>query len=311
MVSEAVGDPNIAHGTAIPVDAQVPSLNCPLLCPLPETGRRDMSGVVRHYGPGDVVGRIRAALEAAGLERPILPAALAPLDQFHMRGLAATEELAAALRLHAAARVLDVGCGLGGPSRVLASRFGCTVEGIDLSASFIAAATLLAEMTELAPRVAYRVADALALPYDDGSFDVVWTQHVAMNIADPARLYGEMRRVLVPGGRLALYDVIAGPGGEPHFPVPWARDAADSHLLAESDLRAVLDAAGFVAMEWEDRTRAALEWAARQAMAAAIPKSPLGLHIAMGPDFPALSANFVRNLREDRTRLLQAVLKAG
>lgn len=83
--------------------------------------------------------------------------------------------------------------------------------------------------------------DALELPFDDGSFDVVWTQHSSMNIADKRRLYAGFHRVLRPGGRLALFEVVAGLGEPLHFPVPWASGQATSFLLPAEALRQLLD----------------------------------------------------------------------
>src|SRR5215470_14151981 len=156
--------------------------------------------ITEHYERASLVEHLRKALAASGLgERQLRSKDLAALDQFHSRGLAATIELAQALPLEETTRVIDIGSGLGGPSRYLAQTYGCTVQGIDLSQSFIDAANYLAERSGLAGKVSYQRADALALPFTSGTFDVAWTQHVAMNIADRAALYRETFRVLSPG----------------------------------------------------------------------------------------------------------------
>lgn len=262
-----------------------------------------------HYGTESLRDRVAAALDQAGLgDGPLDWADLAPLDQFHVRGLAATRELAAALDPQAGEGVLDVGSGLGGPARLLAALRGCRVTGVDLSLPFVDAAALLARRTGLAGRVAYVQADALRLPFADGAFDHAWTQHVAMNIADRAGLYRELHRVVRTGGRLALYDVVAGEGGAPLFPVPWAATPAASFLLTPDAMRAALDAAGFAVLSWQDKSDEAIDWFARQA-AAGRGRSPLGIHVAMGEDFPGMTANMARSLRERRVRLLQAVVR--
>jgi SAM-dependent methyltransferase len=254
---------------------------------------------------------VEDALHRAGLDAPNLSwSDLAPLDQFHVRGLAATKELAAALPLAPGSHVLDVGSGLGGPARFLAAATGCRVTGVDLSAAFVEVATMLAERAGLADRVAYREADALALPFPEASFDHAWTQHVAMNIANRARLYGEIHRVLKPGGRLAIYDVVKGEGGDLIFPVPWARVPEISFLVTPDAMRAALTAAGFSELSFEDKTEPGLAWyAEQQARAAAGGRPALGIHVVMGPEFSGMAANLGRNLREGRARLVQVVVE--
>jgi len=261
--------------------------------------------VSSHYSRPRIVEAILAALKAAGkdVER-LTPDDLAPLDEFHTRGRAATADLARLLRLTGGERVLDVGCGIGGPSRFLAHAFGCRVTGLDLTLEFIEAATALAGRTGLSALVDYRQGNALALPFPDGSFDVAWSQNSVMNIAGRDTLYAEIRRVLKPGGRYAFTDVVAGTPGPLRFPVPWAQDPSISFLLTAEQTRAALERAGFRVAAFEDQTADAL---VQQRKSAALPRDALGLHVWQGPDFPAKVQNSRRNLEEGRIGLVQGV----
>jgi SAM-dependent methyltransferase len=111
--------------------------------------------------------------------------------------------------------VLDAGSGLGGPSRFLARTYGCRVTGIDLTPGFVAVAEKLTQLARLGDRASYRQGDALAIQFEAATFDIVWSQNVAMNISDRPRLCAEILRVLRPGRKYALSDVVGG-DSEPH-----------------------------------------------------------------------------------------------
>ena len=267
--------------------------------------------VQTHYTRSDLGNVILAALEKAGKDvNRLTPEDLAPVDEFHIRGRTATLELARAAGLDAAKHVLDVGSGVGGTSRCLAKEFGCRVTGIDLTEEYCRAAAMLSSKIGLAHLADYRQGDATNLPFDDASFDVVWTEHVAMNIPDKSRLYGEMHRVLKPGGMLAIYDILAGPSGPVLFPVPWARTPDTSFLVRPDELRKLLGETGFTVANWSDTTDAARAWFV--ALAEKIRKEglpALGFHLLLGADFQAMAQNQRRNLEEGRIVLAQVVAK--
>lgn len=269
------------------------------------------SGVQEHYAHRDLATAIFAALTAAGKDPDNLrPEDLAPVDEFHIRGRRATLDLARLARLNDTMHILDVGSGIGGPSRCLALEFGCRVTGLDLTAEYCRVAQILADRLGLSDRISYRHGDALDMPFDDASFDVVWTQHTAMNIPDKPQLYAEMWRVLRPGGILAIYDVLAGSGGPVHFPVPWAREPSISFLASPDEMRLLLEEAGFEILSWRDTTGLGREWfrAVRQKMQDKGP-SPLGVHVLLGPDFQTMAQNLVRNLEENRIALIEILAR--
>jgi SAM-dependent methyltransferase len=263
-----------------------------------------------HYGSGRLAERIEAALQAAGTEESLTPNDLAPLDQFHSGGIHTTKELAARLNPKAGETIIDVGGGIGGPARTLAATYGCSVTVVDLTESFCEAGEQLTKLLGLSHLVSFHHGNALDLPFPDESFDTGWTQHSTMNIEDKERLYSELHRVVRPGGRLALHEVMAGPNQPVHFPVPWSRDPALSFIRPVAKMRTLIADAGFNESEWADTTESALAWfqgwIGRQAASG---PSPLGLHILLGPEFREMGRNMLRNLEEQRIAIVQAVFE--
>ncbi len=270
-----------------------------------------MGSTEEQYTIGNLLDRILAAVADAGHELdPLDPEALAPVEDFHTLGRLATVALADAAAITPGDRVLDLGSGIGGPCRFLARSYGCRVDGIDLTPEFQAVSEDLSRRTGLDDLVTAHLGDATATPFDDGTFDVAWTQHVAMNIEDKGALYAEARRVLKPGGRLAFFDIMAGLEQPLHFPVPWADTDDLSFLVPPDEVRALVEAAGFEVDLWLDLSEDAVAFF--EAMAAGPPPSASPVNLALLiPDFPTKAGNLVQNFREDRTRLVRAVATAG
>lgn len=270
-----------------------------------------MHKVEQHYTLGEIEQTILQALEGAGKDiNQLTLDDLAQVDEFHIRGPEATSEMAEEIGIDAGMQILDVGCGLGGPSRRLASNYGCHVTGLDLTEAYCRVAEALSVRLGLDHLVSYRTGNALNMPFEDGCFDVLWTQHVSMNISDKAQLYAEMHRVLKPGGHLAIYDIIAGPGGDVYFPVPWARDPSISFLATDDELRNDLGAAGFNIISWRDTTDVGLAWfAAKSTQIKKHGRPILGYHMLMGDDFLPMARNQLRSFKENRMALLQVIAK--
>lgn len=266
-----------------------------------------------HYGDDALGERLLAALRAAGLDPDHLRwQDLAPVDQFHTRGPEATLELARLAGLTPADHVLDVGGGIGGPARTLASTVGCRVTVLDLVESYCRVGAMLTARAGLTDRVAFRAGSALAMPLDDASADVAWTQHSSMNMDDKARLYGEVRRVVRPGGRFALHEMLAGAAQPIHFPVPWAADPSISFLRSAGWTRDAIAGAGFRERVWRDVTEETRAWLGEQAArAAAGPPPPLGLHVLLGPQFGEAFRTLGRNMAEGRVVVVEAVFEAA
>lgn len=273
--------------------------------------RNDEQSVSSHYTIGGLGDRILAALEAAGKDLDALTVDdLAPVDAFHIRGRKATEDLMQWTALAADQAVLDVGCGLGGTGRHLAATAGCRVVGVDLTEEYCRVAGMLSARVGLDGRTEFRQGSAVALPFGDGRFDVVWTEHVQMNIADKGAFYGEIARVLKAGGQFAFHDIFAGTHGDVLFPVPWASNASLNHLADYDEVRTLLSRLGLSEVRWEDRTgesAAFFRTVLKRIRSAGW--MPLGLHLLMGENADAKFANMLRNLEEGRVRVVQGVMK--
>jgi SAM-dependent methyltransferase len=262
-----------------------------------------------HWGTGDVYARIIKAMEAASISPDAVTVEqLAPLDHFHALGLPATVELADSLPIQSGHHIVDIGCGIGGPARYLAKRFGCRVSGVDITQPFVEAANKLSALLKMERQVEIELGDGQHLPYGDAMFDGGYTQHVTMNIADRVLFFGEAFRVLKPGAFFALTEHGLGPEGSPHYPLPWSEDGRGSYLVRPADTVIYLKEAGFVIVEVEDTGakylhgyRRALELAAQGAL------PPFGVNVLMGPTAPAKTINAARNIEERRTHPIKII----
>lgn len=263
----------------------------------------------QHYSARDIESRILAALRAAGLDprQRLSPEQLAPLDHFHTGGLRASRELSELARIRVDDRVLDIGAGLAGAARTLASEVGCRVACLEMSPDYCAGADLLNRLTGLEDRVEVHEGSALDLPFPDDSFDVAWMQNVGMNIADKRRLYAEVHRVLRPGGRFAFQEMAAGRMATSHFPLPWASDPSGNFLVTVEEMQRLLGESGFKVDLLEDTSDAHLS--ASIANATPAPPGALGLAVYV-EDLAVKARNARRSLEEGQVRLVRGVFRA-
>jgi len=253
--------------------------------------------VAAHYTSGTLLERILAALKVARLDPDRLtPDDLAPVDEFHIGGRQATVAVAAQLELRPGQRLLDLGSGLGGAARYFAQTHACRVTGIDLTAEFVAVANELARRAGVAT-ADYLHGSVLDLPFEPGSFERATLLHVGMNIEDKAGLFAGVRRVLAKGGIFGVYDVMRVGAGDLNFPVPWSSRPETSFLAEPETYRRLLEAAGFEVVAERNRASFALDFFKRMAAKAAESgPPPLGIHIAMGADFPTKRQNMTENI---------------
>ncbi len=253
-----------------------------------------------HYSVGDLADRILAGLEQDGKDLDnITTADLSVVDEFHIGGHAATQYLLSKMQFGPTDHVLDIGSGIGGAARTIASSTGSQVTGIDLTPEYVETSKILSRLTGLDDRVAFETASALDLPFEDGAFDAAVTLHVAMNIKERDLLYSEMFRVLKPGATVAIYDVMKTSDEPLDFPVPWAESQDSSYLVSSEKMHDYLTTAGFENIITDDRSEFAMAYFDRQ-IAGADKPSALGPHLVMGDTVREKFGNIKGNMVKDR-----------
>ena len=263
--------------------------------------------IERHYTRNGLFTEILRCLKAQGIDAGnVKRKDIAGVDEFHVGGAVVSAELAKKADLTQDSNVLDVGCGIGGPARMLADQFHCRVTGVDITAGYIRTASLLSELVGLQDRTKFIQADATAMPFGDNSFDFVWTQHAQMNIEKKIRLYSEIKRVLKKEGTFIYYDIFATGGGPVYYPVPWADSPAISHLITTKDLQSILTRLDFIEAETIDQTTAGAKFLEDLLgkIEAERPPAP-GLQLIMGDSALEKLTNILRGIR-DRGLVLQS-----
>ena len=266
----------------------------------------DEKAVNEHYGISGILDSILKGLESSGKNLNTLePSDLAPIDEFHTRGKESTIEIAQLAQIQSHHNVLDVGCGLGGSARYIATQHGCSVMGVDLTDEYIDVANKLTEFVSLTDKVSFKQASALELPFPSENFDIVWTEHTQMNISDKEKFYAELSRVLKPNGRLVFHDVF-GTENTPHYPTPWAEHASLSALCTQNEAKTIIEKSNLVVDKWIDKSIESMKFfkeMVKKAETSGPP--PLGFHLLMGSTVKTKLLNQARNLEENRVSVVQ------
>ena len=241
--------------------------------------------VENHYLVNNLYDNILEKLKSIGVGiNEVKRTDLSRVDEFHVRGLEVSKELAQNI-ISNNLKVLDVGCGLGGPARMLADEKNCTVTGLDLSQEFIDTAKALSKLVNLDSKTTFLKGDALDLPFENNSFDVVWTQHVQMNILKKKKFYSEIFRVLKTGGKFLYYDIFKSSDNDINYPMPWASREDLSHLINITELEIIFNSLGFNSFSKKNQTNAGLN-SIKQMLSNIKEFGPpkMGLNVLMGKD---------------------------
>ena len=254
--------------------------------------------VAGHYEKTDLCSQIVAGLQLAGIEQPT-PQDLIAVDEFHIGGIDATRFVSTALAPAASGKILDIGCGIGGPARFIAADTGCHVTGIDLTESFVETGNHLSRLVGLEEQVMLNTGNALALPFADSEFDAAYMIHVGMNIADKDQLISEAARVIKPGGRFVIYDVMQMQDATLPYPLPWAETGKTSAVSSPTIYLDALTRAGLVAKPPQNKRDFALQFFDRMMKRGAGNQPPaLGLHLVMGATTPQKIQNVHQQIRQ-------------
>lgn len=270
--------------------------------------------VAAHYHRPELLESILAGLKQLGVDpNAPKPEDLAPVDEFHTAGRATTLMALKDSGIENGMHVLDAGCGIGGTARHLAAERGCRVTGIDLTGGYIEVARELTARTGLSDRCSFHVGSVLDMPFEADAFDAAVTFHVAMNIDGRDRFYEELARVVKPGGRLCVFDVMKGPGEGMRYPVPWSETGSDSFLKSRQETRDMLEEAGFGVTD-ETNLRDYAQAFFRDVFASAAKADgppPIGLHLLTGPNAPEKFQNYALALDDHQIEpvIIQAVLR--
>lgn len=258
--------------------------------------------VSAHYDHGNLLNAIEIALSTIGKTvETITIEDLAPVDEFHIGGRIATNNLLNQLSFPHKGHLLDVGCGLGGAARYVASTYKHQVTGIDLTAEYITTGNAINHWLNLDSLVSLKCESALSMPYQNNSFDGGYMLHVGMNIDDKLSLFSEIYRVLKSGTTFGIYDIMRQNDGALLYPVPWANNSETSKLSTPEYYINALEQAGFKISKVNNCRDFSIDFFKKlhKKTTAKISPPPLGLHILMQDDAASKVENMVKNISQN------------
>lgn len=261
---------------------------------------KEVSG---HYHHGNLLSAIKAGLEKQGIEPQNASVEnLGPVDEFHIGGRQASVHFLDQLEITWQRNILDIGCGLGGSARFAAKQYGAQVTGIDLTAEYVETGQVLCDWVGLSDQITLHHGCALSLPFADTSFSGAFMMHVGMNIPDKTALFAEIARVLKPGAKFGIYDIMKSNGEDLVYPVPWATTSETSWLAEPEEYRQAMEANGFHVTIQNDRRDFAKDFfkTMKAASDAGNGPPPLGLHVLMQQSTAEKIPNMVANLMAGR-----------
>lgn len=267
------------------------------------------NSVINQYTRENIYETIVQKLHEQGVEKnEITRGHISSVDEFHIKGAEVSLEIAKEAELSKELKVLDVGCGIGGPARMIADVFGCSVTGVDLTNEFIRSARLLSQLVGLSEKTEFVTADATELPFENKTFDVVWTQHAQMNIKEKEKLYSEIHRVLKKGGRFIYYDIFSSENEDLKFPLPWADESSISFLIKLNDFGKLMKETGFKELLRKDRTSESIDFFETVFENNKKEGSPkIGLNIFMTEQTSFKLSNLLKNLSGNKLKVQSGI----
>ena len=269
------------------------------------------SDIENFWTRGDIFSRVHQAMSETGLiNKKLEIEELFPIDQYHARGIAATVDLGKRMPISKNQKIIDIGCGLGGPARYYAKEFKCFITGIDITPSFIEIGNEFNRLTSMSDNVELLVGNGEVLDFDNETFDGAYSQHVTMNISNREKFFSEAFRVLKKDSFFAFTEHGLGPEGNPIFPLPWANSLEMSFLLPPQKTISILKDTGFSdikIIKTAEKYISGYEKLIK--LKSENKKTVLGIHVIGGDSMNERSKNSMESIKENRTLPFEIVCK--